>query len=92
LKFTLKIHRDGICVFDFGQDEVSSVVVSNIPKKYTDKLSRAIDIEPYRILVCQKYHHWSYIIGNGDIINKNNSDAAFTFMRDVNVLGDNSKP
>lgn len=32
MKFTLKLHADGICVFDFGQDEVSSVFVSNIPK------------------------------------------------------------
>lgn len=88
MKFTLKLHRDGICVFDFGQDEVSSVLVSNIPKKYTDKLSQTINIKPYRILVCQKYHHWSYILGNGTIINRDDSDAAFTFMRDVHIFGD----
>lgn len=88
MKFTLKLHSDGICVFDFGKLSVSSVVVSNIPKKYTDKLSRTIDIKSYRILVCQKYHHWSYILGNGKILNINNADAAFTFMRDVHIIGD----
>lgn len=88
MKFSIKIYSDGICVFDFGKDAVSSVVVGNIPKRYTDKLSRTIDIKPYRILVCQKYHHWSYILGNGNILNRNNSDEAFTFMRVVHIFGD----